>query len=93
MPGSETVIHFSTDQEQSGHILLGQTDGQAVQVTLLYPAEMADAYWPAAAPLVAENALQLQDGEYAQVQCLSDHAGLDPAADSDSDGCMTLNCL
>jgi peroxiredoxin family protein len=189
----ETVIHFSTDQEQSGHILLGQTDGQAVQVTLLYPAEMADAYWPAAktvleslefdaallpvttsespnatapanfpegvslsddgqtivmeqfsnldvdcmngdgalaisymgegkfdhqvvacgstyeafdasrenefadvtpvAPLVAENALQLQDGEYAQVQCLSDHAGLDPAADSDSEGYMTLNCL
>lgn len=44
----ETVINFSTDREESGHILLGQTDGQAVQVTLFYPAEMSDAYWPAA---------------------------------------------
>ncbi|NJL48996.1 MAG: hypothetical protein HC929_17935 [Leptolyngbyaceae cyanobacterium SM2_5_2] len=34
--------------EQSGHILLGQTNDQTVQVTLLYPAEMANAYWPAA---------------------------------------------
>lgn len=47
-PWVEKVINFSTDKEQSGHILLGQTDGQAVQVLLLYPAEMADAYWPAA---------------------------------------------
>lgn len=47
-PWFEMVFDVSTDQEQSGHILIGQTDGQAVQVTLLYPAEMADAYWPAA---------------------------------------------
>lgn len=47
-PWVETVISFSTDQEQSGQILLGQIHGQAVQVTLLYPAEMAGAYWPAA---------------------------------------------
>ena len=44
----EKVIDFSTDMEQSGHILLGQANGQAAQVTLLYPTEMADAYWPAA---------------------------------------------
>jgi hypothetical protein len=44
----EMVFDFSTDQEQSGHILIGQTNGQAVQVTLLYPSEMAEAYWPAA---------------------------------------------
>jgi hypothetical protein len=44
----ETVFDFSTDKEQSGHILIGQTNGQAVQVTLLYPAEMAKAYWPVA---------------------------------------------
>jgi hypothetical protein len=47
-PWVETVINFSTDQEQSGQILLGQIHGQAVQITLLYPAEMARAYWPAA---------------------------------------------
>lgn len=47
-PWVETVINFSTDQEQSGYILLGQIHGQAVQVTLLYPAETASAYWPAA---------------------------------------------
>jgi hypothetical protein len=44
----EMVFDFSTDKEQSGHILIGQTNGQAVQVILLYPAEMADAYWPTA---------------------------------------------
>ena len=44
----EKVIDFSTDTEQSGHILLGQTNRQAVQVTLLYPSEMDEAYWPAA---------------------------------------------
>jgi hypothetical protein len=42
------VINFSTDQERSGQILLGQIHGQAVQITLLYPAGMASAYWPAA---------------------------------------------
>ncbi|HIK44430.1 MAG TPA: hypothetical protein IGR64_06020 [Leptolyngbyaceae cyanobacterium M65_K2018_010] len=47
-PWVEKIINFSSDKEQSGHVLLGQTNGQAVQVTLLYPAEMADAYWPAA---------------------------------------------
>jgi hypothetical protein len=44
----ETVIDFSADMGQSGHILLGQAHAQAVQVTLLYPAELADQYWPAA---------------------------------------------
>ncbi|MGF1497965.1 MAG: hypothetical protein ACFB8W_14250 [Elainellaceae cyanobacterium] len=47
-PWVEQVFNFSTDREESGHILLGQTAGQAVQVTLLYPAEMANAYWPSA---------------------------------------------
>lgn len=44
----EQVINVSTDQEQSGHILLGQAEGQAVQVLLLYPAEMSEAYWSGA---------------------------------------------
>jgi hypothetical protein len=44
----EQVINFSSDREEAGHILLGEAEGQAVQVLLLYPAEMADAYWPAA---------------------------------------------
>lgn len=42
----ETVISFSDDQEMSGYVLLGETSGQAVQVLLQYPEEMADAYWP-----------------------------------------------
>ncbi|MFO8153962.1 hypothetical protein [Thioalkalivibrio sp.] len=41
----QTVISFSGDRGQSGHILLGETSGQAVQVLLKYPAEMAEAYW------------------------------------------------
>jgi hypothetical protein len=44
----EKVINFSSDRETSGHILLGEAEGQAIQVLLLYPATMADAYWPAA---------------------------------------------
>jgi hypothetical protein len=44
----EKVIDFTTGEGQSGHILLGQAHGQAVQVTLLYPPSMADAYWSAA---------------------------------------------
>lgn len=41
----ETVISFSGVRGQSGYILLGATSGQAVQVLLKYPAEMAEAYW------------------------------------------------
>ena len=41
----EMVFDISTDMEQSGHIVIGQSNGQAIQVTVLYPAEMADAYW------------------------------------------------
>ena len=41
----ERVVNFKTDMEELGLILLGQTDGQAVQGTLLYPSAMADAYW------------------------------------------------
>ena len=44
-------------------------------------------------PILNDNGLQLQEGQYAQVQCLSDHAGLDPAAGVDSEGHMVLNCL
>jgi hypothetical protein len=44
-PWLETVINFGTDQEEAGHILLGQADGQAVQVILKYPVEMAASYW------------------------------------------------
>lgn len=51
-PWFETVFDVTTDTGQSGHILLGQTAGQAVQVTLLYPAEMADEYWGIAKPIL-----------------------------------------
>jgi hypothetical protein len=44
-PWVETVISFNTDQEEGGYILLGQSDGQAVQVIVKYPTEMADTYW------------------------------------------------
>jgi hypothetical protein len=65
-PWVEMVIHFSTDYEESGYILLGQVDGQAVQVTLFYPAEMPDAYWPAARTVLDslefdENLLPITD--------------------------------
>jgi hypothetical protein len=45
------------------------------------------------APQVEEGALQLQDGEYTKVQCLADHAGLEPVLPDDSDGHMNLECI
>lgn len=47
-PWFEMVFDISTDFEQSGHILIGQSDGQAIQVVVLYPSEMAEQFWPAA---------------------------------------------
>lgn len=47
-PWVEQVFDFSADQQQAGHVLIGEAAGQAVQVILLYPTAMADAYWPAA---------------------------------------------
>ncbi len=51
-PWVKKVITFSTDKEMMGEILLGETNGQGLRVTLLYPAEMSDAYWPAAKPIL-----------------------------------------
>ena len=47
-PWFEMVFDISASAGQTGHILIGQSDGQAIQVILLYPPEMADAYWNAA---------------------------------------------
>jgi hypothetical protein len=47
-PWVKKIITFSTDKEMAGHILIGETNGQAVRVTLLYPAEMSGAFTPAA---------------------------------------------
>lgn len=47
-PWFEMVFDISTGSGQAGHILIGQAEGQAIQVILLYPPEMAEAYWSAA---------------------------------------------
>lgn len=47
-PWFEMVFDISTDLEQSGHVLIGESSGQPVQIIVLYPAEMADEFWPAA---------------------------------------------
>jgi len=47
-PWVKKVITFSTDKEMAGHILIGETNGQGVRVTLLYPAEMSSPFTPAA---------------------------------------------
>jgi hypothetical protein len=51
-PWVEMVFDISTDYEQSGHIVIGQSNGQAIQVTVLYPAEMADEFWANAKPVL-----------------------------------------
>jgi hypothetical protein len=47
----------------------------------------------AAAPVVTDGALQLQDKEYVRVSCQADHAGLAPASSDSSDGHMNLECI
>ncbi len=44
-PWVKKIIHFSTNQKQSGLILLGESDNQAIQVILLYPPTMSQTYW------------------------------------------------
>ncbi|WP_051358210.1 META domain-containing protein [Rubidibacter lacunae] len=44
----EMAIAFNTEREESGYVLLGQAEGQAIQAILRYPTAMPDAYWPAA---------------------------------------------
>ena len=51
-PWVKKIITFSAPQEMMGRILLGETNGQGLRVTLLYPAEMADAYWFSVKPLL-----------------------------------------
>ena len=51
-PWVKKIITFSAPQKMMGQILLGETNGQGLRVTLLYPAEMADAYWFSVKPLL-----------------------------------------
>lgn len=51
-PWIKKIINFSAPQEMMGQILLGETNGQGLRVTLLYPAAMADAYWFSVKPLL-----------------------------------------
>ena len=53
-PWVKQIITFSTDREMMGYILIGETNGQGLRVTLLYPAEMSNSYWPAA-KIILEN--------------------------------------
>jgi hypothetical protein len=47
-PWVKKVVTFSADREMAGHILMGETNGQGVRVTLLYPTEMSGSFVPAA---------------------------------------------
>ncbi|MBD2108096.1 hypothetical protein [Nodosilinea sp. FACHB-13] len=57
-PWVERVFDFSTEQQQAGHVLVGEAAGQAVQVILLYPTAMTDAYWPAAKTILDSLAFE-----------------------------------
>jgi hypothetical protein len=81
-PWFEMVFDISTDQEQSGHILIGQTNGQAVQVTLLYPTEMADAYWLAVKAIL--DSLEFEPSLLPVTTSPEAGAGEDPATMCDS---------
>ena len=45
------------------------------------------------APVIVENALQLQEAEYTKLECRADHAGLSPVLSEKSDGHMTIECI
>lgn len=42
------VISFNGDDDELGQIILGEVDGQAIQVMVIYPATMAAAFWDGA---------------------------------------------
>ena len=48
------VIQIKISEQESGHILLGEAEGQAVQVLLKYPTAMASEYW-SGAEIILEN--------------------------------------
>lgn len=49
---SEGVGVFSSFEPQGNALDDAQAHGQAIQATLLYPAELADAHWPAATSIL-----------------------------------------
>ena len=50
----KTVIDFAADDGETGQIILGEVNGQAIQVMIIYPTAMADQFWSAAA-MVLQN--------------------------------------
>jgi hypothetical protein len=48
------VINFRTEENETGQIILGEVDGQAVQIMVIYPTPMADQFWSGAA-MVLQN--------------------------------------
>lgn len=60
-PLARTVIDFTAANSYSGHVVLGQTGSQAVQVTLLYPDALADAFWSAMTPVLDSLAFAAPD--------------------------------
>lgn len=44
----KNVIHFTTEDRETGQIILGEIEDQAVQVMVIYPTAMAAQFWPAA---------------------------------------------
>lgn len=53
-PWVKKAFNIEIDEQQSGHILLGEAEGQAVQVLLKYPTAMASEYW-SVAEIILEN--------------------------------------
>ncbi|WP_019508738.1 hypothetical protein [Pleurocapsa sp. PCC 7319] len=51
-PWVKKIITFANDYEMMGHILLGESMGQAIQVTVFFPAEMSSDYWSSAKPIL-----------------------------------------
>jgi len=49
---ARTVIDFTATNGHSGHVVLGQSGGQALQVTLLYPDARMDTYWSVMSPVL-----------------------------------------
>ena len=47
-PWVKKIISVAADKGMTGHILVGETNGQGVRVTLLYPTEMSGTFLPAA---------------------------------------------
>jgi len=80
----QVVIDFKAEQGVSGHILLGDAEGHAIQVTLLYPESLSETYWLAVRPILDTFAIKTESAVSSAAASTTDaETATDPASRRD----------